>query len=172
MIDNINELLEKAKYDYKRFENSGQLYQQYALFDLFNNMNCIFDWFVNSDVSENEKHTCITRFNPYRNDNDIPQKIKVYYKNFPFPALNKNQYIIRVLCNLNKHFIFQRIYVVKEDSFYPGPDVFPGMTDSPFARNATIFNGVDENNESHQLDKVIEASITDWDCFLSELNRP
>jgi disulfide oxidoreductase YuzD len=167
MFDNINELLEKAKYDYKRFEQSGQLQQQYALFDLFNDINCLFDWIIKSEISKNQKDSCINSFNPYKTYKCIPKEIQKHYTNSPFPKLNENQYIIRSVCNLNKHFKVMKKYILKEDTFYPGPDVFPGMTDSPFAHNATIFYCVDENEETYQLDRIIKDAINEWDIFLS-----
>jgi hypothetical protein len=161
------ELLEKAKYDYSRFEYSGSSNDRNAIFDVFNDLNCLFDWFIGSETDIDNKISCFKTFNPYESTDDVKIKFKKYYnKTDGFPEKNISQFVIRNICNFNKHYKIKDVAFAMQNAFYPGDNIFPGETDSLLAIGKITFIVVNENNnETYQVDELIQNSIKQWEVF-------
>jgi hypothetical protein len=105
-MNDYRDLYFKCHQDLKELQNSDPRRKSYAIFNLVVSLNHMFDWFLNDlSASPEMKIKCMTRFNPYKPEDNLPRAFRNLYESLgsEFPRLNEDQYLVRCVGNKAKH---------------------------------------------------------------------
>lgn len=173
-IADFSDLFQKCQHEIKQLKECTEHPEHdYLIFNLVIGMNHVFEWLLKDDKAGiNTKTQCISKFNPYQLISDVPNEFRDLYNGIkPFPATNRNQEIIRKLCNKAKHFSIKPT-VNQTRNFTCGagqPDMQCG---EPLAMSGAFqhYNYfVELDGKEVNVKTILGVQIDDWSKFISSI---
>ena len=140
----------------------------HLLFNVVLSVNHLFEWFVkDKKVSEPIKLECIKLFNPYSSPYDVSGDFKYLYRKLTdFPKPNKEQLVIRQLCNKAKH--FKRTEIEKQEKTDISVAGVMACGDHLGAYHYIYTVEIEGNDEL--LNEVLKVNLARWDKFIKGKN--
>ncbi|HFG1893491.1 TPA: hypothetical protein ACGF3M_003684, partial [Vibrio cholerae] len=106
-LNSYQGLLKKCDFEYQMLSKTKKNPEyEYHVFNLVMGLNHLFEWYLkDKQISEQKKIACIASFNPFSSDSKVSKDFKSLYSKSPvFPEVNREQEVVRHLCNNAKHF--------------------------------------------------------------------
>lgn len=177
-LQDYNDLLSKCEFEYKLLFAKQKINYDYSyiLFNLVCTLNHLYEWFLkDNNVKKPDKYKCINIFNYYTPNqikeikNNIKKKdiISKLYKNLTsMPKVNKNQLIVRELCNKAKHFS-KKPKIDNKEEFIAFCGGEKAVCDYMFANQSEIVYFVVYNNQEFIIENICFELINKWKDFLN-----
>ena len=171
-LNSYIDLFNKCRQEFDQLNNcSSHPEYDFILFNIIMGMNHIYEWFLKEKIiEESRKLKCVREFNPFTSPYDVSGDFKQLYRKLSnFPKTNKNQEVIRKLCNKAKHFKKTEIETQgKNLTAVAGaahmqcgePNAVAGAFDH-------YTYSVDINGENVNLEILIKSHIENWGNFLA-----
>ncbi len=166
-LNQYNDLYDKCALELNMLENSRSHPEyDYLLFNIVLGENHLFEWFIkDKKVSKPIKLECIKVFNPFSSPYDVSEDFKSLYRELPsFPTPNKEQLVIRQLCNKAKH--FKRTEIEKQEK----NDIsVAGVMECGDHLGAYLYvYTVEIEGNDEFLNEVLKVNLARWDKFIKE----
>ena len=176
-IVDYSALFQKCQYEIAKLtECTTHPERDYLMINLIIGLNHLFEWYLKDrKVDVSAKLLCINQFNPYKvpPSKEGDEISKLYRKLQNRPNTNRNQEVIRELCNKAKH-LKEKEIEVGQMNYICGMGDEHVQCGEPFALSGSFnyYNYfVDMDGKEIDLISILRTQIEEWSKFISSTNN-